>query len=158
MTDGQNDSSVVDGEVSESPVPLLRTKPVSFAPFVPKDPPPRQALMPRPANRQDRQTDTDVGKIDDTRQRPDSSSATNGGSGVSRAQSFQGRRPPPKSTAASRDGMMNAYFYGPANMGHLGTMPMLILVSTKIPTTNTHLLLNSCPLLDEPCNYTILNH
>ncbi|XP_041808016.1 oligophrenin-1-like isoform X2 [Chelmon rostratus] len=102
---GQNDSSGLDGEVSASPVPLQRTKPVSCAPLLPREPPPRHALMPRPANRQDRQLDSDAGRIDDTRQRPDSSSAANGesGVGVSRVPSFQSRRPPPKSTPANRE-------------------------------------------------------
>lgn len=94
---GQNDASVVHGDVSVSPVPLQRTKPLA---------PPRQALLPRPANRQDRQADSDVGKISDTRQRPDSSSAANGESGVyvSRVPSFQSRKLPPKATSANRDG------------------------------------------------------
>ncbi|XP_040006759.1 oligophrenin-1-like [Xiphias gladius] len=101
---GQDDSSVVDTDVSVSPVPLQRTKPAGCVPLVPKEPPPRQALMPRPANRPERQSD--VGKIDDTRQRPDSSSAANGESGVyvSRVPSFQSRKPPPKGTAANREG------------------------------------------------------
>uniref|UniRef100_A0A8C4NWJ8 Oligophrenin 1 n=1 Tax=Dicentrarchus labrax TaxID=13489 RepID=A0A8C4NWJ8_DICLA len=105
VTDGQNDSSVMDGEVSPSPVPLQRTKPVSSAPLVPREPPPRQPLMRRPASRHDRQSDSDVGKIDDTRQRPDSSAA-NGESGVyvSRVPSFQNRRPPPKGTSTNREG------------------------------------------------------
>ncbi|XP_059207893.1 oligophrenin-1-like isoform X2 [Centropristis striata] len=102
---GQNSSSVVDGEVSANPVPLQRTKPVSFAPLVPREPPPRLALMPKPANRQDRQSDSDAGKIDDTRQKPDFSSAANGESGVyvTRVPSFQSRRPPPKSTPPIRE-------------------------------------------------------
>ncbi|TNN79237.1 Oligophrenin-1 [Liparis tanakae] len=95
---GQNASSVPDGEVSANPVPLQRTKPVSLAPLVPREPPPRLALMPRPASRQERHVDSDAGKLDDTRQRPDCSSAANGESGVnvSRVQSFQSRRQPPK--------------------------------------------------------------
>lgn len=101
---GQNDSSAMDGEVSASPVPLQRTKPVSCAPLLPREPPPRLPLIPRPSNRQDR--DADAGKIDDTRQRPDFSSAANGESGiyVTRVPSFQGRRPPPKGTPANREG------------------------------------------------------
>ncbi|XP_049897003.1 oligophrenin-1-like [Epinephelus moara] len=103
---GQNDYSAVDGEVSTNPVPLQRTKPVNCPPLVPREPPPRQALMPRPSIRQDRHSDSDAGKIDDTRQRPDSSSAANGESGVyvSRVPSFQSRRPPPKGTPANREG------------------------------------------------------
>lgn len=103
---GQNDYSAVDGEVSTNPVPLQRTKPVNCPPLVPREPPPRQALMPRPSIRQDRHSDSDAGKTDDTRQRPDSSSAANGESGVyvSRVPSFQSRRPPPKGTPANREG------------------------------------------------------
>ncbi|KAI3373541.1 hypothetical protein L3Q82_022130 [Scortum barcoo] len=102
---GQNNSSVMDGEVSSSPVPLQRTKPA--APLIPRDPPPRQALTRRPTNRQERHSDPDAGKIDDTRQRPDSSSAANGESGVyvSRVPSFQSRGPPVKVTPANREGM-----------------------------------------------------
>ncbi|XP_060942357.1 oligophrenin-1-like [Limanda limanda] len=98
---GQEISCAAD--VSVSPVPLLRTKP---APLMPKDPPPRVPLMPRPSIRSDRPRDSDVGKVDDTRQRPDSSSAANGESGVyvSRVPSFQSRKPPPKGTSANREG------------------------------------------------------
>ncbi|XP_053187340.1 oligophrenin-1-like [Scomber japonicus] len=97
---GQNDSSIADREVSANPVPLQRTK------SVPREPPPRQALLPRPPNRQDRQSDSDAGKIDNSKQRPDSSSAANGESGVyvSRVPSFQSRRPPLKGTSANREG------------------------------------------------------
>lgn len=102
---GQEASSTVD--VSVSPVPLQRTKPVSCIPQVPREPPPRLALMPRPSNRQERHEDSEAGKVDDTRQRPDSSSAANGESGVyvSRVPSFQGRRPPPKGTSGDSDGL-----------------------------------------------------
>ncbi|XP_047463139.1 oligophrenin-1-like isoform X2 [Mugil cephalus] len=98
---GQYDTFIPGGEVSGNPVPLQRTKPLC-----PREPPPRHAIVPRPVNRQDKQTDSDVGKIDDTRQRPDFSSAANGESGmhVNRVPSFQGRKPPPKSTAASKEG------------------------------------------------------
>ncbi|GLD47001.1 oligophrenin-1 [Lates japonicus] len=101
---GQDDSSISD--VSVSPVPLQRTKPVNCPPMIPKEPPPRQALMPRPTNRLDRHSDADSGKVDDARQRPDPSSAANGESGVyvSRVPSFQGRRPPPKGTSINREG------------------------------------------------------
>ncbi|KAM6911232.1 oligophrenin-1 [Lycodopsis pacificus] len=102
---GQNDSCVADGEVSTNPVPLQRSRPGS-APLVPREPPPRLALMPRPGSRQERHLDSDTGKIDDTRQRPDSSSAANGESGVyvSRVPSFQSRRQPPKGSPANREG------------------------------------------------------
>ncbi|KAG8008314.1 Oligophrenin-1 [Nibea albiflora] len=98
---GQNESSAPDGEASPSPIPLQRSKPVSSAPLVPREPPPRHALMPRPSMRQ-----LESDKIDDTRQRPDSSSAANGESGiyVSRVPSFQSRKPPPKGTPANREG------------------------------------------------------
>ncbi|CAB1421964.1 unnamed protein product [Pleuronectes platessa] len=101
---GQEISSAAD--VSVNPVPLLRTKPVSCAPLMPKDPPPRVPLMPRPSIRSDRPRDSDLGKVDDTRQRPDSSSAANGESGVyvSRVPSFQSRKPPPKGTSSNREG------------------------------------------------------
>ncbi|XP_074528186.1 oligophrenin-1 [Halichoeres trimaculatus] len=106
---GQNDSPVTDGEVSANPVPLQRTKPVSSAPLVPREPPPRQALLPRTASRRDKQPDSDLGKTDNTRQKPDSSSsstAANGESGiyVSRVPSFQSRKPLPKVTSAHREG------------------------------------------------------
>lgn len=109
VTDGANDSSALDREVPVSPVPLQRTKPGNCAPLVPREPPPRQALMPRPSNRQDRQSGSDAGKTDGTRQRPDSSSVANGESGVcvSRAPSFQSRRPLPKGTSANKEGVMN---------------------------------------------------
>ncbi|XP_069002871.1 oligophrenin-1 isoform X1 [Embiotoca jacksoni] len=97
---GQSESSRVDA--SANPVPLQRTKPVSSAPLAPREPPPRQALMPRLSTKS---TDSDAGKIDDTRQRPESASAANGESGVhvSRAQSFQSKKPPPKGPAANRE-------------------------------------------------------
>ncbi|XP_020485869.1 oligophrenin-1 [Labrus bergylta] len=104
---GQNNSPVLDGDISACPVPLQRTKPVSSAPLVPREPPPRQALLPRTASRKDRQPDSDLGKTDNARQRPDTSStAANGESGVyvSRVPSFQGRKPPPKTTPANREG------------------------------------------------------
>lgn len=96
---GQNDSSVQDGEVSVNPVPLQRTKPV-----VPREPPPRLALLPKPANRQDRQPEADAGKVDDMRQKPDSSANGESAVYVSRVPSFQGRRPSTKGTSAMREG------------------------------------------------------
>ncbi|XP_029375424.1 oligophrenin-1 isoform X2 [Echeneis naucrates] len=99
---GQGDSAVSDVDVSASPVPLQRVKPVSFAPPIPKEPPPRQALLPKPANRQD----SNIGKMDDTKQKTDVSSSANGDSGVyvSRVPSFQSRRLPLKGTSANREG------------------------------------------------------
>uniref|UniRef100_A0A674NA82 Oligophrenin 1 n=1 Tax=Takifugu rubripes TaxID=31033 RepID=A0A674NA82_TAKRU len=95
---GEEDSSDKDGPVS--PVPLQRTKPISGAPLVPREPPPRQALMPRPANRQDRPSD-----LDDARQRPDSSSAPSAAANgdESRGLSFRSKRPSVK----SREGTSN---------------------------------------------------
>ncbi|XP_038564518.1 oligophrenin-1-like [Micropterus salmoides] len=102
---GQNNSSVLEGEAPTSPVPLQRTKPASCAPLIPRDPTPRQVLIPRPVNHQDRRSDPDTGKIVDIKQRLESSSAANGESGVyvSRALSFQSRRPPAKGTSANRE-------------------------------------------------------
>uniref|UniRef100_A0AAQ4R6W9 Oligophrenin 1 n=1 Tax=Gasterosteus aculeatus aculeatus TaxID=481459 RepID=A0AAQ4R6W9_GASAC len=114
-TDGQNDNSVLDVEVPTNPVPLQRKRPASFAPLLPREPPPRQALLPKPANRQERHLDSNAGRIEDARQRPDSSSpssAANGESGVyvSRVPSFQSRRQPPKGTPANREGIMDTVF------------------------------------------------
>ena len=96
-----------------SPVPLQRTKPaLSCAPPIPRDPPPRHLLLPKPGSRHDRHSDSDIGKLvskmDDPNQRLDTISATNGGAGVtvSRALSFQGRRPPLPAAAALREGIL----------------------------------------------------
>ncbi|KAM9333405.1 oligophrenin-1 isoform 2-T2 [Pholidichthys leucotaenia] len=101
---GQNSTSNMDGEDSLSPIPLHRTKAISGAPQVPREPPPRHPLMPKPSIRADRQADSEAAKSDDTRQKPDSS--VNGESGVyvSRVPSFQSRKPPPKGTSANREG------------------------------------------------------
>ncbi|XP_028277656.1 oligophrenin-1 isoform X2 [Parambassis ranga] len=96
---GQNDAPIVDGEGPTIPVPLQRSKPVSCAP---REPPPRQPLLPKPANRQ---TDSDVGKMEDTRQRPDGGANGEPGVSVNRAASFQSRKPPPKVTAGDSDGL-----------------------------------------------------
>ncbi|KAF3705890.1 Oligophrenin-1 [Channa argus] len=102
---GQNDGSAVDMDISVSPTPLQRTKPVNYPPLVPREPPPRQALIPRPAYRVDKPSDSDTGKTNDTKQSLDSSAA-NGESGVyvSRVPSFQSRKNPPKCTSANREG------------------------------------------------------
>lgn len=83
------------------PVPLQRTKPGGCAPLVPREPPPRQVLVPRAANRPDRHVESDAGKT------VYSSLAANGESGVyvSRVPSFQSRKPPPKGTSANKEGM-----------------------------------------------------
>lgn len=97
LPDGEEDSSDKDGPVS--PVPLQRTKPISGAPLVPREPPPRQALMPRPAFRQDRPSD-----LDDARQRPDSSAPSAAANGdESRGLFFQSKRPSVK----NREGTSN---------------------------------------------------
>ncbi|KAM3869272.1 oligophrenin-1 [Diretmus argenteus] len=89
----------MDGDIPTNPVPLQRTRSCA-----PREPPPRQALLPKPAARQDRHSDCDVGRL--TAKMDDTSSAANGESGVSvnRAPSFQSRRPPPMGTAATREG------------------------------------------------------
>ncbi|KAM9728141.1 oligophrenin-1 isoform 1-T1 [Menidia menidia] len=101
---GQEDASVKDTDVSASVVPLKRNKSLTGAPLVPREPPPRMALMPKQSNPPDRQTDSDV-RTGEARQKPDSFSAANGesGVGVSRAQSFQSRKPSLKGSAANRE-------------------------------------------------------
>ncbi|KAM3601727.1 uncharacterized protein V6R79_017824 [Siganus canaliculatus] len=99
---GQEDSSTIqDKDTTASPVRIQRRKPLGPLPSVPRDPPPRHALMPKPSIRQDRPGDSDAGKTADAKQRPDS----NGESGVavSRAPSFQGRRPSTKNVSSGRD-------------------------------------------------------
>ncbi|XP_033954777.1 oligophrenin-1 isoform X1 [Pseudochaenichthys georgianus] len=102
---GQSDSPIAAAEVSTNPVPLQRSRPLGCAPQLPRDPPPRLALMPRPGSRQDKHSEPNAGRIDDTIQRSDSSAAANGESGVyvSRVPSFQGRKVPPKGTPANRE-------------------------------------------------------
>uniref|UniRef100_A0A1A7WV65 Oligophrenin 1 n=1 Tax=Iconisemion striatum TaxID=60296 RepID=A0A1A7WV65_9TELE len=97
---GQNHTSIVDGDVSASPKPLKPTKPSSCAPLLPREPPLRQAFIPRPTSRQE------VERTSDPRQKPDSCLAANGESGVcvSRVGSFQSRKPPPKGMTANREG------------------------------------------------------
>ncbi|XP_041741848.1 oligophrenin-1 isoform X1 [Coregonus clupeaformis] len=92
-----------------SPTPLQRTKPITAPPRLPRDPPQRQALLPKPSIRQDRHSDSDVAKLvaklPDGGQRPDTAATANGETGVTvnRAQSFQGRRPPPRNVAVIRE-------------------------------------------------------
>ncbi|KAF7205989.1 oligophrenin-1 isoform X1 [Nothobranchius furzeri] len=97
---GQDHTSIVDGDVSASPKHLKPTKPPSGASLLPREPPLRQGFIPRPANCQE------VERTSDTRQKPDSSLAANGEPGicVSRVGSFQSRKPPPKGTTANREG------------------------------------------------------
>lgn len=107
-SDGENDSSVPDKDASTNPVPLQRTKAISTAPLMPREPPPRQPLISRAASRHERPSDPDAGKVDDTRPQADSSSAANGESGiyVSRMPSLKSRRPAVKGgTSANREGM-----------------------------------------------------
>uniref|UniRef100_A0A146WXG7 Oligophrenin-1 n=1 Tax=Fundulus heteroclitus TaxID=8078 RepID=A0A146WXG7_FUNHE len=101
---GQKDTSTVHGDVPASPKPIKPTKPMSFSPLVPREPLAKQAGLPRLANRQDRQADSDAEKLGDTRQKPDSSLAANGVC-VSRAPSFQRQKAHPKGTPASREGL-----------------------------------------------------
>uniref|UniRef100_A0A1A8QR71 Oligophrenin 1 n=1 Tax=Nothobranchius rachovii TaxID=451742 RepID=A0A1A8QR71_9TELE len=97
---GQDHTSIVDGDVSASPKHLKPTKPPSGASLLPREPPLRQGFIPRPANCQE------VERTSDTRQKPDSSLAANGEPGicVSRVGSFQSRKPPPKGMTANREG------------------------------------------------------
>lgn len=107
-SDGENDSSVPDKDASTNPIPLQRTKPISTAPLMPREPPPRQPLISRAASRHERPSDPDAGKVDDARPQADSSSAANGESGiyVSRMPSLKSRRPALKGgTSANREGM-----------------------------------------------------
>ncbi|XP_023197973.1 oligophrenin-1 [Xiphophorus maculatus] len=103
---GQKDTSVVDGDVSASPKPIKPMKPMSCAPLAPREPPSRQTGIYRPASRQDRPPDSDAEKLSDVRQKPDSSPAANGDSGVfvSRVPSFQRQKASPKGTSANREG------------------------------------------------------
>uniref|UniRef100_A0A3Q3EZB7 Oligophrenin 1 n=2 Tax=Kryptolebias marmoratus TaxID=37003 RepID=A0A3Q3EZB7_KRYMA len=102
---GQNDTSIMDGDVSASPKPLKPAKPVSGAALVPRDHPFRQGFVPRTTGRQEKQAGADA----ETRQKPDSSLAANGESAVyvSRVPSFQSRKPPPKGAPANREGNSN---------------------------------------------------
>ncbi|XP_041949506.1 oligophrenin-1 [Alosa sapidissima] len=65
---------------------------------------------PTPTPRQDRHSDSDVAKIvarlQDGGSRPDAGTASNGEAGVTvgRAQSFQGKKPPPRGVLANREG------------------------------------------------------
>uniref|UniRef100_A0AAY5ES32 Oligophrenin 1 n=1 Tax=Electrophorus electricus TaxID=8005 RepID=A0AAY5ES32_ELEEL len=102
-----------------SPVPHQRTKlaPPSVAPpsIPPSSPPPRapqlrHSVPPKPAMRHERYSDCEVSRlvsrIPDGGQRSDALATANGEVGVSvgRAQSFQARKPPPRSSPAVRDG------------------------------------------------------
>ncbi|XP_055725810.1 oligophrenin-1-like isoform X5 [Salvelinus fontinalis] len=94
------------GDTPTSPTPLQRTKPITAPPRLPREPPQRQALLPRPSIRQDRHSDFDVAKLvaklPDGGQRPDVTANGETGVTVNRAQSFQGRRPP-RSVAVLRE-------------------------------------------------------
>ncbi|XP_021474053.2 oligophrenin-1 [Oncorhynchus mykiss] len=91
-----------------SPTPLQRTKPITAPLRLHRDTQ-RQALLPKPSTRQDRHSDSDVAKLvaklQDGGQRPDRAATVNGETGVTvnRAQSFQCRRPPPRSVAVIRE-------------------------------------------------------
>lgn len=98
------------GDTPTSPTPLQRTKPITAPPRLPREPPQRQALLPRPSIRQDRHSDSDVAKLvaklPDGGQRPDATANGETGVTVNRAQSFQCRRPPPRSVAVIREGSL----------------------------------------------------
>ncbi len=89
-----------------SPVPHQRTKlapPSVSPPSIPLSSPTSQ----KPAHPKTalRPLDSDVSRLDvrtQADQRSDAMVATNGKSGVNRAQSFQGRRPPPKETTSKQ--------------------------------------------------------
>uniref|UniRef100_A0A8C7Q3S9 Oligophrenin 1 n=1 Tax=Oncorhynchus mykiss TaxID=8022 RepID=A0A8C7Q3S9_ONCMY len=97
-----------------SPTPLQRTKPITAPLRLHRDTQ-RQALLPKPSTRQDRHSDSDVAKLvaklQDGGQRPDRAATVNGETGVTvnRAQSFQCRRPPPRSVAVIREGSRTIY-------------------------------------------------
>ncbi|XP_053703559.1 oligophrenin-1-like isoform X2 [Synchiropus splendidus] len=99
------DSSPVEGEAPISPVPLQRRGAVTSPPPVPRDPPPRQALLPRTPSR----------LADSSKQKAESSLA-NGESGVyvSRVPSFQARRVPPKVAPPTREGDKPRHIEKPA--------------------------------------------
>ncbi|XP_024921731.1 oligophrenin-1 [Cynoglossus semilaevis] len=101
--DDQEEHSSVAALVS--PVPLLRTKPVSTAPLTGKEFRPKQVLAPKPAVRQDRNSDFDVVRTGNLR-RSDSNVVANGESGVyvSRVPSFQSRKEAPKTTSGNTEG------------------------------------------------------
>ncbi|XP_061753014.1 oligophrenin-1-like [Nerophis ophidion] len=82
---GQSSDYAAERDVSASPVPLQRTKSPNYVPFVPREPPRRQA----PVHRATRPGDCDDPKVE----RQESSSMSNGESGFP---SFQSRRPPLK--------------------------------------------------------------
>uniref|UniRef100_A0A674CKB4 Oligophrenin 1 n=1 Tax=Salmo trutta TaxID=8032 RepID=A0A674CKB4_SALTR len=96
------------GDTPTSPTPLQRTKPITAPSRLHRDTQ-RQALLPKPSTRQDRHSDSDVAKLvaklQDGGQRPDTAATANGETGVTvnRAQSFQCRRPPPRSVAVIRE-------------------------------------------------------
>uniref|UniRef100_H3BXW5 Oligophrenin 1 n=1 Tax=Tetraodon nigroviridis TaxID=99883 RepID=H3BXW5_TETNG len=103
---GEEDGSVPDKDVPVSPVPLQRTKPISGALLVPREPPPRQTLVPRAAARPDRPSDPEDGH-----QRPEwssaSASAANGDAAVhvSQAPFLQSRRQSVRNREGDSDGV-----------------------------------------------------
>ncbi|KAM9498333.1 oligophrenin-1-like isoform 2-T2 [Salvelinus alpinus] len=94
------------GDTPTSPTPLQRTKPITAPPRLHRDTQ-RQALLPKPSTRQDRHSDSDVAKLvaklQDGGQRSDATANGETGVTVNRAQSFQCRRPPPRSVAVIRE-------------------------------------------------------
>ncbi|KAL0994219.1 hypothetical protein UPYG_G00119410 [Umbra pygmaea] len=102
--EGLNDG----GHIPTSPIPLQRTKPSNAPPRLPRDPQQRQALLPKPSIRQVRHMNSDVTglvKLQDGGQKPDTAATANGqiGVNVNRAQSFQIKRPAPRSVGLIRE-------------------------------------------------------
>lgn len=89
---GQSEVPSSEADVTACPVPLQRTRPALCPPQVPREPPPRQALLPRPDSIKPPRTDA--------------ASVANGESGVyvSRVPSFQSRKPPPPKAGREGEG------------------------------------------------------
>ncbi|KAJ7995902.1 hypothetical protein DPEC_G00231520 [Dallia pectoralis] len=97
----------VGGQTPTSPTPLLRTKPITVPVRLTREPSQRHALLPKAPIRPEKPSDPEVTELvtkpQDGCQRSDT--AANGETvvTVNRAQSFQGRRPPPRSAAVNRE-------------------------------------------------------
>ncbi|XP_015206951.2 oligophrenin-1 [Lepisosteus oculatus] len=103
---GRSDGTETDDTSQASPVPLQRTKLANYVPHVNvKESGQKQALVPKVAHRPERHSDSDVAKLvarlQDGGQKPDNATANGETSiNVTRASSFQNRKPPPRSTAS----------------------------------------------------------